>query len=62
MDEQVKRLMVVYSNMDYDKRKAVRDFIKDFEDKEIQQRRQINEELRKGLGPLMSGRCEYCGK
>lgn len=54
--------MIVYSNMDYDKRRAVREFIKEFEDKEYLEKRQINEELRKGLGPLMSGRCEYCGK
>jgi ketopantoate hydroxymethyltransferase len=62
MDEAVKRLAKVYSNMDYDQRRAVREFIDGFEKKEFPDRQKINEELRKSLGPLMSGTCAYCGK
>lgn len=62
MDEKVKRLARVYSELDWSERKAVREFIEDFERKEISGKRAINESLNKSLGPLMTNACPYCGK
>ncbi|GGF49728.1 hypothetical protein [Echinicola rosea] len=62
MDEKVKRLLKVYSELDWDSRKAVRDFIMDFEKEEYSEKRKINESLNKSLGPLMTNTCPYCGK
>ncbi|NRS90842.1 hypothetical protein HNQ02_003789 [Flavobacterium sp. 7E] len=62
MDEKVKRLVKVYSELDWSERKVVRDFIEDFEKKEFSEKRAINEALNKSLGPLMTNACPYCGK
>jgi hypothetical protein len=62
MEELVKRLAKVYSELNYENRKAMRDFIDDFEKKEYSEKRDINESLKRSLGPLMSNVCPYCGK
>ncbi|MFT5914561.1 MAG: hypothetical protein ACI81T_001050 [Bacteroidia bacterium] len=62
MDEKVKRLLRVYSDLDWSERKEVRYFIDDFEEKEYSEKRKINESLNKSLGPLMTNSCPYCGK
>ena len=62
MDENVKRLMNVYSDLDWDNRKAVRDFIEDFEKKEYSEKKSIHESLKRSLGPLKTNVCPYCGK
>lgn len=62
MDEKIKRLLKVYTELDPTSRKKVRDFIKDFEEKEFLERESINESLNKSLGPVMIGTCSYCGK
>lgn len=62
MDEKVKRLLTVYTELDWDSRKEVRDFIKDFEEKDFTEKKSINESFRKSLGPLSSSSCPYCGK
>ncbi len=62
MDEKIKRLVKVYSELDWDSRKEVRDFIDNFEKKEFSEKRKINESLSKSLGPLMANSCPYCGK
>lgn len=62
MEEKVKRLVKVYSELDWNSRKAVRDFIDDFEKKDIIEKGSINESLKRSLGPLMTNVCPYCGK
>lgn len=62
MDDKIKRLLKVYSELDYDRRKAVREFITNFETKEYPEKKSISETLNKSLGPLMSNSCPYCGK
>ncbi len=62
MDEKVKRLLKVYSEFDYNQRKQVRDFIENYEKKDLQEKRSANESLNKSLGPLMTNTCAYCGK
>lgn len=62
MDEKAKRLLKVYSELDWDSRKEVRDFILDFEKKEYSEKREINESFKRSLGPMMTDTCPYCGK
>lgn len=62
MDENVKRLLKVYSGLDIEGRKQVRDFIADFESKGYFEKKAINERFSKSLGPLMTSSCPYCGK
>lgn len=61
MDEKVKRLLKVYSELEWKDRKAVRDFIEEYE-QNILERSTLRESLNKSLGPLMTNTCPYCGK
>ncbi|WCM43608.1 hypothetical protein MG290_14780 (plasmid) [Flavobacterium sp. CBA20B-1] len=62
MDEKVKRLLKVYSELAPSERKEVRDFIDDFERKSFLEKRSANESLNKSLGPLLTNSCVCCGK
>lgn len=62
MDEKVKRLLKVYTELDYSQRKELREFIENYEKKEYKDKQAINESLNKSLGPLMTNVCSYCGK
>ena len=48
--------------MDYYNRKAIRDFIKDYEDKEYKEKRGIEEGLNRSLGPTSDMKCPCCGR
>lgn len=62
MDESVKRLLRGYAQMNYYSRKEIRDFIKDYEDKEFKEKRSIEEQLNKSLGPTSDMNCPCCGR
>ncbi|WP_433780483.1 hypothetical protein [Flavobacterium anhuiense] len=62
MDEKVKRLLKVYTELDYNQRKEVREYIENYEKKDLSEKRNISESLNKSLGPLMTNVCAYCGK
>ena len=62
MKEKVEQVKIAYSDLSWDERKEIRDFIENFEKKEYSEKRVINEQLRKSLGPINSGKCEWCGK
>jgi hypothetical protein len=61
MNEKVKKLILLYTDLDFEERKQVRDLIQQYEEKPIIERRTFSEGLSKSLGPTNS-RCAYCGK
>ncbi len=61
MNEKVKKLILLYAELDFEERKQVRELIKQYEEKPITERRTFSEGLSKSLGPT-NGRCPYCGK
>jgi hypothetical protein len=62
MKEKVELVKIAYSDLSWEERKEIRDFIENFEKKEYSEKRVINEQLRKSLGPINSGKCDWCGK
>lgn len=62
MNDNVKRVLRGYSEMDYYNRKAIRDFIKDYEDKEYKEKRGVEEGLNRSLGPTSDMKCPCCGR
>lgn len=62
MNDAVKKVKLGYSSLDRSEREEVRRFIKEFEDEDFSEKRSINEELRKSLGPINSAECPCCGK
>jgi len=61
MNEKVKKIILLYAELDFEERKQVRELIKQYEEKSFPDRRTFSEGLRKSLGPTNS-RCPYCGK
>lgn len=61
MNEKVKKLILIYTELDVEERKQIRELIQQFEGKSLPERRTFNEGLSKSLGPTNS-RCAYCGK
>lgn len=61
MNEKLKKLILLYAELDFEERKQVRELIQQFEGKSSLERRTFNEGLSKSLGPTNS-RCSYCGK
>lgn len=55
-------MKIAYSDLSWEERKEIRDFIENFEKKEYSEKRIINEQLRKSLYPINSGKCDWCGK
>ena len=62
MNEKLISVKIGYSDLDWDERKEIRDFIEEFERKEYSDKRELNEGLRKSLGPINSATCPVCGK
>ena len=61
MNEKVKKLILLYAELDFEERKQVRELIKQYEEKSFPDRRKFSEGLSRSLGPTNS-RCPYCGK
>jgi hypothetical protein len=61
MNEKVKKLFLIYAELDFEERKQVRELIQQFEGKSPPERRIFREGLSKSLGPTNS-KCPYCGK
>lgn len=61
MNEKIKKLILIYTELDVEERKQVRELIQQFEGKSFPERRTFSEGLSKSLGPTNS-RCPYCGK
>lgn len=51
-----------YTELDYDSRKEIREFITDFEKKDFSERKLIKESVQKSLGPTSNSPCPCCGK
>jgi hypothetical protein len=62
MKNETERVKLLYSELGIDERKEVRDFIKEYEEKYYDEKKRLNEDLRKSLGPVSSAKCAYCGK
>ncbi|MEB2774605.1 hypothetical protein SYJ56_04765 [Algoriphagus sp. D3-2-R+10] len=58
----VDKVKLLYSELGIDERKEVREFIQEYEGKFYDEKKRLNEDLRKSLGPLSSAKCAYCGK
>lgn len=61
MNSKVEKVKAGYSSLEYDERKEIREFIEEFEKKEYKEKRWINEDLKKSLGPISSAGCPCCG-
>lgn len=62
MNENVQRIMRGYSELDLDSRKAVKEFIKDFEEKAFKEKEEIRKDFNKSLGPTSDMNCPCCGR
>ena len=62
MDNKIERIFRVYTELDTESRKLLRERINNFENVDYSKKREIREGFNKSLGPLMTNTCEYCGK
>lgn len=62
MKEKITKIKIAYSQLDWEERKEIRDFIEDFEKKEYSEKIDLNESLKRSLGPINSDVCPFCGK
>ncbi len=61
MDKKIYYVIKGYSELDYDGRKQVREFIENFEKGEYDDRKPLVESIQKSLGPTSSV-CPCCGR
>jgi len=62
MDNKVEKIFRLYTELDIESRKLLREKIVGFENVDYSKKREIREGFNKSLGPLMTNTCAYCGK
>ena len=62
MVQKVYKVIKGYSELDYDQRKEVREYIAKYEETPPENRIVKLESLQKSLGPISSGTCPCCGR
>ncbi len=66
MNKKLELIKQLYSDLSYDERSQIREFINDFEkksyDEKTEIKKSIKESFNKYLGPTMSNSCPLCGK
>ncbi len=62
MEKSTIKVIKGYSELSYDERKEVREFIERYEREEYEKRKPIIKSLCESLGPLDTNTCPCCGK
>ena len=62
MNEKVFKVIRGYSELGYSERKEVRDFIKNYEEKEFEDRKPLIKSLSESVGPIDQDNCPCCGR